>query len=196
MRKKWVFLAVVVGLVLGVDQVSKFRTLATLSRAFEGASSELGAFFGAAPAPGFDGYHFRPLEPVVLSDGFLRLRYAENPGAAFGLFRTVPDTWRGPLFHLVTIGAVLLCLFHFRKLTGAPLERWAKWGFPLVLGGALGNYVDRLARGFVIDFIEAHWFEKAYWPAFNVADSAIVVGVGLLLVDSFVRTPEKAARAG
>lgn len=186
-----VLLGSVVVAILAADQLTKFRTLDTLSRAFEGASSPLSVFVGAAPEPGYDGYHFRPTEPVVLSESFLRLRYAENPGAAFGLFRNVPDRWRGPLFHLVTLGAVALCLFHLRKLTGAANERWARWGFPLVLGGALGNYLDRLARGFVIDFIEAHWFEKAYWPAFNLADSAIVVGVGLLLVDSFVRKPEK-----
>ncbi len=194
MQKRFVFLGLAVVVILLADQLTKFRALETLSRAFDGASSAFSVFVSAAPEPGYDGYHFRPTEPVVLSESFLRLRYAENPGAAFGLFRNVPDQWRGPLFHLVTLGAVVLCLFHFRKLTGAANERWATWGFPLVLGGALGNYLDRLARGFVIDFIEAHWFEKAYWPAFNVADSAIVVGVCLLLVDSFVRKPESAAQ--
>ena len=59
-----------------------------------------------------------------------------------------------------------------------------------MLGGAIGNYIDRLARGFVIDFLEAHWMEQAYWPAFNVADTAIVIGVGLLVIDSFVRKEE------
>ena len=58
---------------------------------------------------------------------------------------------------------------------------------PLVLGGAIGNYIDRIARAFVIDFLEAHWYDKAAWPSFNVADAAIVVGVGLLMVDAFVR---------
>jgi signal peptidase II len=61
-----------------------------------------------------------------------------------------------------------------------------------VLGGALGNYLDRLARGFVIDFIEAHWHERATWPSFNVADSCIVVGVGLLLLDGLLRRESKA----
>jgi signal peptidase II len=62
-----------------------------------------------------------------------------------------------------------------------------------VLGGALGNYVDRIARGFVIDFLEAHWFDKAAWPSFNIADAAICVGVGMLVVDAFVRREEKVA---
>lgn len=193
MQRKYVLLAVVAFVVIALDQVTKFATLAELSTAFEGQPSRLSVFMSAAPELGFDGYHFRPTSPVVLSESFLRLRYAENPGAAFGLFRNLPEHLRGPLFHLVSIGAVMLIAFSYSKLTGAKVERWAKWGMPLVLGGALGNYLDRLARGFVIDFIEAHWFEKAYWPAFNVADSAIVVGVGLLLVDSFVRKEPKKA---
>jgi signal peptidase II len=194
MSNKWVFLAVVAVTVIVVDQWTKFLTLEHLSTAFEGASSRVGVFVGNAPAQGFDGYHYRPTAPVVLSDSFFRFRYAENPGAAFGLFRTLPENLRGPLFHVVSLGAVALILYYWRQLTGAKVERWAKWGLPLVFGGAIGNYLDRLARGFVIDFIEAHWFEKAYWPAFNIADSAIVVGVGLLVIDSFVRKETKVVK--
>lgn len=190
-NRKYVFLAVVALTVIVLDQVTKFMTLDTLSLAFEGADSKVGVFFGKAPEPGWDSYHFRPKEAVTVSDSFFRFRYAENPGAAFGLFRNLPENLRGPLFHVVSIGAVVLIGYYFSKLTGAKVERWAKWGLPLVLGGAIGNYIDRLARGFVIDFIEAHWFDKAYWPAFNIADSAIVIGVGLLVVDSFVRKETK-----
>lgn len=186
--RKYVWLAAIALIIIGVDQWTKFLVFEHLTTAFErGAGSKLGVFFGAAPEAAFDGYHFRPKGQVVLSDEFFRLRYAENPGAAFGLFRNVPPEYRGPLFHLVSLGAVVLIAFAVRKLKGEKDEVWARWGLPLVLGGALGNYVDRLARGFVIDFLEAHWHERAYWPAFNVADTAIVVGVGLLLVDSFVR---------
>jgi signal peptidase II len=191
MSRKYVFLAVVALSVLLLDQVTKFFVLDALSGAFDGADRRLGVFLGSAPEAGFDSYHYRPKAPVVLSESFFRLRYAENPGAAFGLFRTLPDHLRGPLFHLVVLGAVVLIGYYFSQLTGQRVERFAKWGLPLVLGGALGNYVDRLARGFVIDFLEAHWFEKAFWPAFNVADTAVVVGVGLLLIDSFVRKEPK-----
>jgi len=187
MQRKYVWLAVVAFVVIAFDQVTKFWVLDRLTTAFDGAPSKLGVFLGKAPDAAFDGYHYRPKDQIVLSDDFFRLRYAENPGAAFGLFRTVPPQYRGPLFHLVSIGAVILIGFYFSKLKGERNEVWAKWGLPLVLGGAIGNYIDRLARSFVIDFLEAHWMDKAYWPAFNVADSAIVVGVGLLLVDSFVR---------
>ena len=195
MPRKYVWLVAIALSVIALDQWTKFLTLDKLTTAFDGVPSRAAVFLGAAPQPGFDGYHFRPKDQIVLSDDFFRLRYAENPGAAFGLFRTVPDNLRGPLFHLVSIGAVILIGYYFAKLKGAKNERWAKWGLPLVLGGAIGNYVDRLARGFVIDFLEAHWFEKAYWPAFNIADSAIVVGVGLLIIDSFVRKEPAAVKA-
>lgn len=186
-RSKYAWLAAVALIVLVADQWTKFVVLERLTTAFDGGGNRLATFFGAAPKPGYDGYHYRPKDMVVLSDDYFRLRYAENPGAAFGLFRNLPEDLRGPLFHLVSIGAVILVGYYFSQLRGAKNEAWARWGLPLVLGGAIGNYVDRLARGFVIDFLEAHWLEKAYWPAFNVADTAIVVGVGLLLVDSFVR---------
>lgn len=187
MQRKYVQLALVALVVIGLDHWTKFLVLDRLTTAFDGAPSKLAVYFGNAPEPRFDSYHFRPKDQIVLSDDFFRFRYAENPGAAFGLFRSVPDHLRGPLFHLVSIGAVILIGYYFSKLRGEKKEAFAKWGLPLVLGGAIGNYVDRLARGFVVDFLEAHWFEKAYWPAFNIADTAIVVGVGLLVIDSFVR---------
>ena len=192
MQRKYVWLAVVALVVISLDQWTKFIVLKNLTTGLDGPSAGVGAFFGGAPEAGFDGYHYRSKEPVVLSTNFFRLRYAENRGAAFGLFHNLPDDWRGPLFHLVSLGAVVLIGYYFSKLTGEPKERWAKAGLPLVLGGALGNYIDRLARGFVIDFLEAHWHEQAYWPAFNVADSAIVVGVALLVIDSFVRKEKPA----
>ena len=192
MKRKYVIL---IALTLGVvvaDQVTKYLTLRDLTTALDGAESPMGVFLSKAPEAGFDGYHFRSKSPYTLSENFFRLRYAENPGAAFGLFRSLPEAARGPLFHLVSIGAVLLISFYFSKLSGTQKEeRWALYGLPLVLGGAVGNYIDRLARGFVIDFLEAHWFDKAAWPSFNIADMAICVGVGMLVVDSFVRKEKK-----
>jgi signal peptidase II len=194
-RKYVILIALTLGVVVA-DQVTKYLTLRDLTTAFDGAPSPMGVFLSKAPEMGFDGYHFRSKQAYTLSENFFRLRYAENPGAAFGLFRSLPEGARGPLFHLVSIGAVLLITFYFSKLSGTKREeRWALYGLPLVLGGAVGNYIDRLARGFVIDFLEAHWFDKAAWPSFNVADMAICVGVGMLVVDSFVRKePKKEAK--
>ena len=192
-RKYIVLLALSLSVVVA-DQITKYLTLRDLTTAFDGAASPLSVFLSSAGEAGFDGYHFRSKNSYTVSENFFRLRYAENPGAAFGLFRTLPASLRGPLFHLVSIGAVLLIAFYFSKLSGGKREeRWALYGLPLVLGGAIGNYIDRLARGFVIDFLEAHWFDKATWPSFNIADMAICVGVGMLVVDSFVRKEPKKA---
>jgi signal peptidase II len=197
--RKFSWLVGVAVIVLGLDQWTKFLVLERFTSAFHDSTrveatvsgqpqpTRLAVFLGQAPPPSWDGLHYRPASQWVLSASFFRLRYAENPGAAFGLFRALPENVRGPLFHVVSLGAVLLISFYFSRLTGSRDERFARWGLPLVLGGALGNAVDRVARGFVIDFIEAHWYERIAWPAFNIADTAICVGVALLVVDSFVR---------
>jgi signal peptidase II len=193
-RKLLVLYGCALALVL-VDQWVKYRMVALLTTRFDGLTTvgeRLGALYGPAPAPGWDGMHFHQRAPIVFSPDFLMLRYAENPGAAFGLFRKLPPGARGPLFHLVSIGAVVLITMYYLRLRGTKEEAWALVGLPLVLGGALGNWVDRLARGFVIDFIEAHWKDVYTWPSFNVADSAIVVGVILLLIDGMVRRERRA----
>ncbi len=197
MRRK---LVIGIGLVLSlvvIDQWTKYLTLRDLSFAYDGKESfseRLGVFLGGSPPLGFDGYHFRPTRPVELSENFFRLRYAENPGAAFGMFRTMPANLRGPMFHVISIGAIFLIAFYFSKLSGSdPVEKWALFGLPTVLAGTIGNYIDRIARGFVIDFLEAHWKNGPSWPAFNVADAAICVGVGMLVIDAFVRREKKDA---
>ena len=135
--------------------------------------------------------HARLLRDRIIFEGdFLQLGYAENRAAALGLFSNVPENFRVPLFHFVSFGAVVLVLYYASRLSGAANELFVKWGLPLVLGGALGNEVDRLFRGYVIDFIDFHpggW----QWPAFNVADAAIVTGMVLLIVDSMIRPAKR-----
>jgi len=202
-RKYLLLLSVALGVIV-LDQWTKYLVVRELTTRFDDQptlSERLSAMYGEPPPLGYDGLHFRSKRHIEISPSLFRLRYAENPGAAWGLFRGLPPHIRGPLFHLVSLGAVVFITWYFSKLSGKdPKERWALWGLPLVLGGALGNYIDRLARAFVIDFLEAHWYDKAAWPSFNVADSAIVVGVGLLLVDAFVRkethTERKSAELG
>jgi signal peptidase II len=189
-RKYVVLLTLALGVVVA-DQIVKFGMLEELTGAFDGKvtlGEKLKVFLGDAPEPGYDGLHYKHKKSVMVASGILKWNYAENRGAAFGLFQNVPDAYRGPLFHLVSIGAVVMIAWYFKKLTGARDEVWAFWGLPLVLGGAIGNYIDRIARGFVIDFIETLFIR---WPSFNVADTAICIGVGLLVVDALVRKEKK-----
>ena len=115
------------------------------------------------------------LEPV------LKLRYVENTDVAFNLLRWIPLEVRGPL--LIISGAlaiIVVCgLLLQRRVTG-----WLRAGLLLVLAGALGNYIDRLARGYVVDFIHV-----THWPVFNVADVLITLGGALLLVQALRRQP-------
>jgi len=194
--RKYVILAAISLCVVALDQWAKFQVAAALTTRFDdrqGLLDKLAALYGRAPPEGPDGNHFHARRSITISERFFRLRYAENPGAAWGLFRTLPEGVRGPLFHLVSLGAVALISYYFTRLTGARAERWALYGLPLVMGGAVGNYVDRLARGFVIDYLEAHWMDRAAWPSFNVADTAICIGVGMLVLDVFVRRERKGA---
>jgi signal peptidase II len=193
--RKYVLLLVITLVCVVLDQWTKYVVVRELTSRFDGfdtTSERLSAMYSEPPTAGADGLHFTPKRYITVSDRYLRLRYAENPGAAWGMFRTLAPKYRGPLFHVVSIGAVILITFYFSKLTGRdPKERWALYGLPLVLGGALGNYIDRIARGFVVDFIEAHWMDSYAWPSFNIADSAICIGVGMLVVDAFVRKEER-----
>lgn len=191
MPRKYVILLVITVGIIALDQWTKYEIVGSLTTRFDGLEStgqRLKAMYGEPPPPsGAPLRHFKAKDPVELSERFLRLSYEENPGAAFGMFRRLSPEVRGPLFHVVSIGAVILIGYYFTKLSGKdPAEKWALWGLSMVLGGALGNYIDRLARGFVVDFVQAHWRDHA-WPSFNVADMAICVGVGMLIIDAFVR---------
>jgi signal peptidase II len=194
-KKKLLTLFAISLAVVVVDQCVKYWIVDELTTRFDGLptlGARLGAMYGTPPPEGFDGLHFRPKRSFTLSPSYLRIRYTENTGAAFGLFRALPEGARGLLFHVVSLGAVLLITAYYLRLSGsAREERFVRLGLALVLGGAVGNYFDRLARGFVIDFIEAHWHERATWPSVNVADSCIVIGVGLLLLDGLVRREPK-----
>jgi len=116
--------------------------------------------------------------PVV--PGFFDIVFALNPGAAFGFLATLPDQVRNPLFILVSILAVILILFYHTRYLRS--HRLVSFALGLVLGGAVGNLIDRLHYGMVVDFLDVH-VGPYHWPAFNVADSAISIGVGLMILD-------------
>ncbi len=113
--------------------------------------------------------------PVV--DGLLALTLVLNPGLAFGLLGSVPPAWRWMVAALSLVALAVLARVALRVL---PAGGWAgRLSIGLIFGGAVGNLVDRARFGAVVDFVDVHW-QGWHWPAFNVADSAITVGVALL----------------
>jgi signal peptidase II len=116
--------------------------------------------------------------------GFFNLVHSRNQGAAFGLFADSASPWRMVLLVGVTalvLGAVLVMLA--RVVAGkTPGGAASRWGLSLVLGGALGNFYDRLTRGMVTDFLEIY-VGSFVWPAFNVADAAITTGALLVALE-------------
>ncbi|NMC75123.1 MAG: signal peptidase II [Geobacteraceae bacterium] len=115
---------------------------------------------------------------ITVVENFFEIIHTRNQGAAFGFLRD--SSVRLPFLITVSIVAAVVVLAVFRKLR--PDQKLTAWGLALVFAGAVGNLIDRIRLGEVIDFLNVHWYEH-FWPAFNVADSAICVGVGLLAVD-------------
>ncbi|MFI5306268.1 MAG: signal peptidase II [Polyangiales bacterium] len=137
-------------------------------------------------------------DSIMLVDGFLELRYAENCGAAFGLLDQSPRWLRAAVFMTAGVLAIIALLWMFSHGSGGVLFAWS---VPLVVSGAVGNMVDRLRLGYVVDFIHFHIHDSFEWPTFNFADSTITVGVALLLLDGMRRqaphgqSPAPASRA-
>jgi signal peptidase II len=123
--------------------------------------------------------HLRLGDPVPVIDGLLNWTLVYNPGAAFS-FLSDASGWQRWFFAALAVGMSALLTVWLARTDRRDWRQAAP--FALVIGGALGNLVDRLIHGHVIDFIDAYW-GRAHWPAFNVADSAIVAGaIGIALV--------------
>jgi signal peptidase II len=114
--------------------------------------------------------------PVV--EHFFHITYVRNKGAAFSFLSNA--SWRLPFFISVSAIAALVILIAFRKLRDD--QKLAHISLALIFSGAVGNLIDRVRLGEVIDFLDAHWY-RHHWPAFNIADSLICVGVFLLAID-------------
>ncbi|MEP7121727.1 MAG: signal peptidase II [Byssovorax sp.] len=110
--------------------------------------------------------------------------FAQNPGGAWSFLRGLPDNLRRPFFLVVSASAIVFIVSIYRRIGRD--QRAMKWGLPLALGGAMGNLVDRIRYGWVVDFMDIYvksGGREHHWPTFNVADIAIVVGVGLMAMD-------------
>ena len=157
---------IVAAVIVAIDQVSKVWVHATLS---DGPRMEL-------------------------IPGWLNFVYSRNPGGLFGYFTDLGQPWRTMLLTVLPVFAIALVVYYLVR--GDDLDRTARLALALVLGGAIGNLLDRMFRGEVIDFIDAQasgalgaWLIEntgtAHWHTFNVADSCIVSGAILLLISAF-----------
>ena len=131
---------------------------------------------------------FEDTIPVI--KGFFELTYVRNTGAAFGIMALARDSFRVPFLLASTAVAIGLLVYFVRKTRDD--EYLLLVALAMILGGALGNLVDRLVYGYVVDFLYFH-VNQYYWPAFNVADSGITVGVALLGFDLLVRKKDTRA---
>jgi signal peptidase II len=130
-------------------------------------------------------------EKIAVIEGFFYLTHVRNPGAAFGLFATAPAQWRVFFFVGISFVALGIIVSFFRKL--APGDRLPALALGMISGGAVGNLIDRIFRGEVVDFLHFRLWQGYSWPDFNVADSLIVVGVALLVLELLATEGESRA---
>jgi signal peptidase II len=180
-RSKWAVLAGLFAVLVLADQWTKFLAVERLTHALASAPG------GSFPERLRAFYAYEHLESVATAPYYVwrpvwRMNYVENPGAAWGLFRNFSEGFRNTFFTVVSIAAVLFILHHYRKLRED--QRFLQLALAFVLAGAVGNFIDRIARGYVIDFVEWYWWNRPdlRWPTFNIADSLIVVGVAMLVL--------------
>jgi len=181
--RRWILLLAISASVIVADQGTKYWAVANLTHVFERAGAEtagekVDAFLGK-----------RKLErmrtrPVVVHPEFFQLRYVENPGAAWGMLSSLHDEVRIPFFYVVSILAIGIITVIFSRIRRE--QRLLQVIFALILGGAIGNFIDRVARGYVIDFIDWHWKHQGHFPTFNVADVAISLGLGGLILEGLL----------
>jgi len=170
--------------IVGLDQISKVH-----------AQRELMVWTHQEDLDLYQGRRF-PIwvggDPVAAMTGqgnyiSLNLNYVRNQGAAWGAMSNLNDKYRVPFFFLVTVLAMGMIVYYLRA---TPLShRLARLALMMILGGAIGNFIDRIRLGYVIDWIDINWSLwgwRYYFPNFNVADSAITVGVVLLIWDMLV----------
>jgi signal peptidase II len=152
MRRKYTLLLITVGAVVLCDQVTKLYVDAVMW----------------------------PHQSITVIENYFDITYVRNPGGAFGLFaKAGRGIVRPLLLGLTAVAVVILFLMYRSTLPDRLLVRLA---FSLIIGGAVGNLIDRLRFDEVIDFLDVHW-SHYHWPAFNIADAAITVGVAILCWD-------------
>lgn len=120
--------------------------------------------------------NFELYQSIEIIRGFFNITYIRNSGVAFGMFSNLKGSFIQIVFIAIYIIAIISIIILYRETHG-----YSHIALSLILSGAIGNLIDRIFRGEVVDFMDFHW-QNYHWPAFNVADSCITVGVGLLMI--------------
>lgn len=161
MNKKYLIASILAGAVVALDQLTKVMVLS----------------------------RFRLGESYTIIENFFNLTFVKNFGAAFGFLAQSHPEFRELFFLTMPPLAMIVIFFLLKGVRNN--DRVQILALSSILGGAIGNYVDRLRFRYVVDFLDFHWFNQYSWPAFNIADSAIVIGVGVLMVQMFLDSRNK-----
>jgi signal peptidase II len=132
-------------------------------------------------------------ESIPVIDSLFHITHVRNRGGAFSLFAGTNDAVRIPFFLGVSVIAILVLVYMVRRVDSGQV--FLLFALGCILGGALGNFVDRALAGEVTDFLDLHW-RSYYWPAFNVADSAISIGIVILVFHSLLGDSNEQQRQG
>jgi len=152
-KRKYIILGLLTAIVIVSDQITKLMVLE----------------------------RFRLGESIPIIRDIFSFTYVRNTGAAFGILANADPAFRIPFFVIVPIVALGAIAYIFRKIPNEDVK--LSVALSLVIGGAIGNLIDRVRLGYVVDFIDFHWKYQYHFPAFNIADSAICIGVGILMLD-------------
>jgi signal peptidase II len=166
MKKKYLWLAAIVGFLVALDQVVKL----------------------------YIHTHYHLGESTVVIPNFFNLTYVRNFGAAFGFLAESHPSFRELFFLSMPPIALVIILGILRGVKDTDTKQII--ALSSIFGGAIGNYIDRLRFRYVIDFLDFHLYGKWSWPAFNIADMAIVGGVGLLLALMFIENKKEKQKQG
>lgn len=169
MQKKTIIFLAIAGTVILLDQLTKHWIIATL----------------------------RLHEGFAVVDGFFNIVHVRNPGAAFGFLAGASPVFRSVFFIAVTLVAILLIIHYLRQtLRQAGSEKLPLvFSLALILAGAVGNLIDRLRFGEVVDFLDLY-VGSYHWPAFNVADASISIGAAVLAISLFAKRREGSGEEG
>jgi len=123
-----------------------------------------------------------PFYPVIVVESFFDLNLVNNRGAAFGILSNLHEPWRSTFFIVISLCAFLVMIYLY--INKPEKSKLIPISLALVMGGAIGNIIDRIRFGYVVDFLHFH-YRGYHWPTFNIADSCITIGVILLLIHMF-----------